>query len=380
MLELEDLPLGLRELVDAAPTTTGKVPTPQEIDAQREFKAKMKARLAALPSHSNGDNLTLGYNAIMKLVKKKQQSKPPPKKKKKKAGCEPSTPKEVNSTSIKVPDQTGRHLERSEHIDYLLVLDFEATCSPNGEADPDPVEIIEFPTLLLNVKTGEIEDTFHYYVKPEVHPELSEFCTSLTGIHQSTVKQGKTLTEVLALHQQWLEQHNLIASSATDNTPATQRLRKQRFLYCTSGDSDLRQYLPQQLKYHNQPVPYHFKSWINIQHPFSKFYHCKSRGMTNILHLLDIELEGRVLLGVVGTSRGGLIDHTVARDALVNALATAESAAMEKDIVIISGGGLVPKLAFQWACAKGYEAVQVASSAVKSTPKGWCDHRFEPWR
>ena len=40
-------------------------------------------------------------------------------------------------------------------LDYLCVLDFEATCE---EVNPDDYlhEIIEFPVLLLNLKTLEI--------------------------------------------------------------------------------------------------------------------------------------------------------------------------------------------------------------------------------
>ncbi|XP_020934000.1 ERI1 exoribonuclease 3-like isoform X3 [Sus scrofa] len=46
---------------------------------------------------------------------------------------------------------------------YFLVLDFE--------------EIIEFPILKLNGWTMEIESTFHVYVRPVVHPQLTPFCT-----------------------------------------------------------------------------------------------------------------------------------------------------------------------------------------------------------
>ena len=65
---------------------------------------------------------------------------------------------------------------------YLLILDFEATCG-----DPFPrkeMEIIEFPTLLFNIRTKEVEATFHEYVRPVRHTTLTEFCTNLTGIEQ----------------------------------------------------------------------------------------------------------------------------------------------------------------------------------------------------
>ncbi len=40
-------------------------------------------------------------------------------------------------------------------------------------------EIIEFPVLKLNGRTFEIEDTFHQYVQPTVHKQLTEFCTNV---------------------------------------------------------------------------------------------------------------------------------------------------------------------------------------------------------
>lgn len=71
-----------------------------------------------------------------------------------------------------------------QKFDYLLVLDFEATCGTKGY-EPKPQEIIEFPCALLNVKRGfQVEAIFHEYVRPTHHPLLSTFCTELTGITQ----------------------------------------------------------------------------------------------------------------------------------------------------------------------------------------------------
>lgn len=43
---------------------------------------------------------------------------------------------------------------------------------------------VEFPAVLLNTSTGEVESEFHSYVQPQERPTLSEFCTQLTGITQ----------------------------------------------------------------------------------------------------------------------------------------------------------------------------------------------------
>ena len=65
---------------------------------------------------------------------------------------------------------------------YLLVLDFEATC--DNPVQTRPQEIIELPTVVIDTHTGTIVGEFRRYIRPVVHPVLSPFCTTLTGITQ----------------------------------------------------------------------------------------------------------------------------------------------------------------------------------------------------
>jgi ERI1 exoribonuclease 3 len=73
-------------------------------------------------------------------------------------------------------------------LTHLLVLDFEATCVENGPRIEQ--EIIEFPCLLYNLETKQVDDVFHSYVRPVVVPTLSDFCTQLTGIQQVSYQQS----------------------------------------------------------------------------------------------------------------------------------------------------------------------------------------------
>ena len=71
-----------------------------------------------------------------------------------------------------------------QKYEYLLVLDFEATCGNQG-SEPKPQEIIEFPCALLSTKKNfEVVSIFHKYVRPIHNPILTTFCTELTGITQ----------------------------------------------------------------------------------------------------------------------------------------------------------------------------------------------------
>ena len=44
-------------------------------------------------------------------------------------------------------------------------------------------EIIEFPVLKVSGRTFETEAQFHHYVQPDVHKELTDFCTEVGSGH-----------------------------------------------------------------------------------------------------------------------------------------------------------------------------------------------------
>lgn len=178
-------------------------------------------------------------------------------------------------------------------VEYFCVLDFEATCN-DKRPKPSPQEIIEFPVVLLNIKTGEVDDIFHYYIRPDLHPELSSFCTELTGITQEMVgNNGISLFECLKLHEQWLQKHNLV-----NHEGQISNAESKRFLYVTCGDWDLKTCLPNQLAHHNMKVPNIFNSWVNVKKAYGKFYNRKVSGMTSMLTDLRLDLQGRHHSGI----------------------------------------------------------------------------------
>ncbi len=89
----------------------------------------------------------------------------------------------------------------------MYVLDFESTCIESPEV-LEPLEIIEFPSVLLEISVDatlpKIISEFQSYVKPRANPALTSFCTQLTGITQSIVDAGVSFLEALAAHTQWL--------------------------------------------------------------------------------------------------------------------------------------------------------------------------------
>ncbi|KAJ7332825.1 hypothetical protein JRQ81_015005, partial [Phrynocephalus forsythii] len=132
---------------------------------------------------------------------------------------------------------------------YFLVLDFEATCD---KPQIHPQEIIEFPILKLNGRTMEIESTFHMYVQPVVHPQLTPFCTELTGIIQAMVDGQPSLQQVLERVDEWMAKEGLLDPSV-------------KSIFVTCGDWDLKVMLPGQCQYLGLPVADYFKQWINLK-------------------------------------------------------------------------------------------------------------------
>jgi len=73
----------------------------------------------------------------------------------------------------------------SQDFDYLIAIDFEATCDSSMTLHPQ--EIVEFPAILVNLVTRQIEAVFHTFVKPVYHPRLTDFCKRFLGIQQDQV-------------------------------------------------------------------------------------------------------------------------------------------------------------------------------------------------
>lgn len=72
-----------------------------------------------------------------------------------------------------------------QDFEYLIVIDFEATCDKGVTLYPQ--EIVEFPAILVNLETRQIDAVFHTFVKPVYHPKLTEFCKEFLGIKQDQV-------------------------------------------------------------------------------------------------------------------------------------------------------------------------------------------------
>jgi inhibitor of KinA sporulation pathway (predicted exonuclease) len=156
--------------------------------------------------------------------------------------------------------------------DYYLIVDVEATCSDDGVVPRQQMEIIEIGAVLQSSQTFEIESEFQTFIQPVRHPELTEFCTRLTGITQENVAGAPPFREALDAMKQWMY-------SFGDS------------LFCSWGDYDRHQFL-QDCDFHH--VGYPFRSGhLNLKAEFSRALgHKKKLDIAEAVRHLGMDFEG----------------------------------------------------------------------------------------
>ena len=123
--------------------------------------------------------------------------------------------------------------------------------------------------------TGKIVDQWRQYCRPVINPQLSKFCTALTGINQETLDAASTFPEVLEKFNIWLEQFGL----GTNHT----------FALVTDGSFDVCKFLRLSCQQEGIEMPGWAEKWINIKKSFGNFYHisnhCNLQGMLSKLNM-----------------------------------------------------------------------------------------------
>ncbi|KAM3329618.1 hypothetical protein ACQJBY_026577 [Aegilops geniculata] len=212
----------------------------------------------------------------------------------------------------------GQGLEQD--FDFLVVVDFEATCVKDGRIFPQ--EIIEFPAVLVDGATGRIVSAFRRYVRPKHHPVLTQFCRELTGIRQEDVDGGVELGDALWLHDSWLK----AATAGAGNK------RGVRLAVVTWGDWDCRTMLEFECRFKGIEKPSCFDQWINLRVPFQAALGGGGRvNLQEAVRAAGLDWEGRLHCGL--------------DDALNTARLLAEI--MRRGVKITITGSLAPPLPFQ---------------------------------
>lgn len=155
-------------------------------------------------------------------------------------------------------------------VDYIIV-DLEATCWEGGN-DRDRQETIEIGAVRLSPTGGEVRSTFSTLVRPVLEPNLTEFCTRLTGIRQENVDRADPFPEVFPRFVAWCGDgpHRL----------------------ASWGSYDLRQ-LTLECQRHALPLPVWFSDHLNVKYFFARWKKVRPCGMAEALKISGLPLEGR---------------------------------------------------------------------------------------
>jgi 3'-5' exoribonuclease 1 len=163
---------------------------------------------------------------------------------------------------------------------YYIIIDFECTCWEDRSFALN--EIIEFPAIVMNSKTLQVEFEFHRYVRPIEHPILSDFCTELTGIEQDDIKFADTLDTVLDDFTEFLTLHKI-----------------HNFTMCTDGPWDFAKFLHPETKRKEIEYPEWGKHWIDLRRRFQRSFRLdKWQNVDRMLKMLGMEFQGRPHSGI----------------------------------------------------------------------------------
>ncbi|XP_038618731.1 ERI1 exoribonuclease 2 [Tachyglossus aculeatus] len=200
----------------------------------------------------------------------------------------------IRKRSVTPANQKNQDRSKSKQLfDYLIVIDFESTCWNDGKSHYSQ-EIIEFPAVLLNTSTGEIESEFQSYVQPQEHPILSEFCIELTGIKQAQVDEGVPLKICLSQFWKWIQMIQLkkkIIFAPGISNPATSEVKSCSFV--TWSDWDLGVCLEYECKRKQLRKPEILNSWIDLRATYKLFYMRKPKGLSGALQDLGLKFSGQ---------------------------------------------------------------------------------------
>ncbi|KAL8529277.1 hypothetical protein ACS0TY_006633 [Phlomoides rotata] len=195
-----------------------------------------------------------------------------------------------------------------QDFQYFVVIDFEATCDKGK--NPHPQEIIEFPSVIVNSITGQLEACFQTYVRPTCNQVLTDFCKDLTGIQQIQVDRGVTLSEALLRHDKWLEKKGI---------------KNTNFAVVTWSNWDCRVMLESECRYKKIRKPPYFNRWINLRVPFQEVFGDDRCNLKQAVEKAGLTWQGRAHCGLDDAKNTArllaLIMHKGFKFAITNSLA-----------------------------------------------------------
>lgn len=150
---------------------------------------------------------------------------------------------------VRKPQHLGALKEVLHPYHYLLCIDLEATCDEDSKPGEPPhqlivqredMEAIEIGLTVIDLSSLKVIDQFQSFVRPSLHPALTDFCRKLTTIKQSDVDAAPGYTGVAQMLDAFLAAYQT-RYGARGGTTTSSSFRKMHHVYianrCWTGCS-----------------------------------------------------------------------------------------------------------------------------------------------
>jgi 3'-5' exoribonuclease 1 len=131
-----------------------------------------------------------------------------------------------------------------------IIYDLECTCW-EGRPLGMTMETIEIGAVLFD-EFGEHHSTFSHFIRPKVHPVLSDFCQNLTSISQIDVNRAEVFSRVIEDFMYWI--------GLFDN---------EEYLLCSWGSFDKKQLIDECIRHEIESE--WLEKHINLKDQYTKY-------------------------------------------------------------------------------------------------------------
>lgn len=153
----------------------------------------------------------------------------------------------------------------------FVVFDLEATCW-DGNMMGREQEVIEIGALSIDMY-GDKNGEFKRLVRPVANPNLSHYCTKLTGITQDDVNTARSFGQVGQQFEDWIYDID------------------EEYLLCSWGDKDL-EFLQSDCRRHKLDTDW-LEHYIDLKAQYHKIKRIqRKKGLKRVLQAEGFEFEG----------------------------------------------------------------------------------------
>jgi 3'-5' exoribonuclease 1 len=155
-----------------------------------------------------------------------------------------------------------------------IVFDLEATCwETDQERKNKKQEIIEIGAVKID-ENGKVLGRFESFIRPEFHPNLTDFCKRLTNIKQTEVNSADVFPIVIEEFVSWISEEDT-----------------EEFCLCSWGDFD-RKALISNCRFHDLDFDW-AEAHVNLKAQYASLKGLKKEiGMSAALERENLEFTG----------------------------------------------------------------------------------------